>query len=417
MKKVYLFISIIVVALLLFYFLGYDRLTQNSEIKVGVLFSQTGTMAASEQPVARAVLLAIEQINKQGGIDGKSIVPVVYDGASNWKKYASLANKMLSQDKVKVIFGCWTSASRKEVKPVVEKYDGLLIYPTQYEGIEESNSIVYLGATPNQQLVPAASWMFSHHGKKVFLVGSDYIFPRVANEILAHETELLGGKVIGTQYIPLGSTNVDSVIEEIIQQKPDFIFNTINGSTNVAFFKRLFELTTGAGRSRPPVMSFSLSSAETNAIGTDKMIGDYATWSYFPMQDNPENSAFLKAYKEEYGSTEPVNDPAATAFSGVYLWAQAAKQSPSVEPHIVRDYMLRGSLASPAGVIYIDPLNGHAWRAAMIARITAKKTYDIVWTSYAPIQPVVYLDFKTKAAWDLFEYQLYSAWDGSWGKS
>lgn len=419
-KKIVLFISIIIVVIAIigasfYYFSGYDGyrpFTKNADIKVGVLFSETGTMTNSERPVMRATLLAIDQINQQGGINGKRIIPIVYDGASDWKKYAVLAKKMILEDHVKVIFGCWTSAARKAVKPIVEKYDNLLIYPTQYEGAEESNNIVYLGPTPNQQLVPAASWMFSHFGKKVYLVGSDYIYPHVANEILAHETALHGGEVAGTQYIPLGSTNVDKVINDIIQKNPDFIFNTINGSTNIAFFKRLSELT--AGRHRPPVMSFSLSSTATYTLGTNNIIGDYATWSYFPTRDNPENTAFLKAYQEKYGSTEEVNDPAATIFSGVYLWAQAARQALSPQPNVVQDFMLRGSVASPAGVIYIDPVNANAWRTVMIGKVNPKGLYDIVWSSQTPIQPIVYPDFKTKAAWNIFEYQLYAHWGNAW---
>ncbi len=420
MKKITLLISImivvgIIIASSFFYFFGYGDsyhpFLKNKDIKVGVLFSETGTMVGSERPVMRAALLAIDQINQHGGIRGQRIIPVVYDGGSDWKKYATLARKMIVEDHVKVIFGCWTSAERKAVKPIVEKYDNLLIYPTQYEGVEESNNIIYLGATPNQQLVPAASWMFDHYGKKVYLVGSDYIYPHIANEILTHETALHGGEVVENQYINLGSTNVDAVIHDIIQKNPDFIFNTINGSTNLAFFKRLSELT--AGR-RPPVMSFSLSSTMMHLIGTHKMLGDYATWTYFPAENNPENKAFLKAYQAKYGSIQEVNDPAATIFAGVYLWAQAARESPSPQPHVVRNFMLRGSVASPAGVIYVDPVNANAWRTVMIGKINSSGLYDIVWSSYTPIQPIVYPDFKTKANWSIFEYHLYTLWGNTW---
>lgn len=374
-------------------------------------------MGRAERPVLRSTLLAIEQINQHGGVDGKRIVPIIYDGASDWKKYAALAKKMILEDHVKVIFGCWTSASRKEVKPIVEQYDNLLIYPTQNEGVEDSKNIIYLGAVPNQQLVPAVSWMLEHYGKKAFLVGSDYIYPNVANEILVHETTVLGGKIAGIQYIPMGSTDVDAVVNEIIQTNPNFIFNTINGSTNVAFFKRLYDLTTAKGLRRPPVMSFSISNGEMNAVGMNKMVGDLATWSYFWTQDNPKNKAFLKAYREKYGSIEEVGDTAITAFSGVYLWAQAANQSPSTEATAVREFMLRQSVASPGGVIYIDPISAHAWRVVEIARINQNNKYGIVWTSSTPIEPIVYPDFKTKAEWDFFEYQLYTKWGKSWGKT
>lgn len=417
MKKTTLFISIMTVIIIIaavssFYFLDYKiyhPFTQNKDIKVGILFSETGTMADSERPVMRAALLAIDQINAEGGINGRHITPIVDDGVSDWNKYAVLAKTMILQNHVKVIFGCWTSAARKAVKPIVEKYDNLLIYPTQYEGVEESNNIIYLGATPNQQLVPAASWMFAHYGKKVYLVGSDYIYPHIANEILAHEIAQHGGEIVGSQYISLGNTNVDQVIKDIIQKKPDFIFNTINGSTNIAFFKRLSDLT--AGQQRPLVMSFSLSSTGTQIA---KIPGDYAAWSYFLTQDNPENTAFLKAWRAKYGSIDEVNDSAVTIYAGVYLWAQAARQAPSPEPNVVRDFMLRASVPSPAGVIYIDPVNANAWRTVLINKINPNGLNEVVWSSQAPIQPIIYPDFKTKAQWNILEYQLYAKWNESW---
>ena len=415
MKRIYVFNVILIIGILLVYFFEYTNLAEDKTIKVGVLFSETGIMADSERPILRSTLLAIEQINKQGGVNGKQIIPIVYDGESNWKRFPVLAKKMITSDHVNVIFGCWTSGARKAVKPIVEKYDSLLVYSTQYEGVEESNNIIYLGATPNQQLVPAASWMLDHYGKKVFLVGSEYIFPYIANEILTHEITIRGGDVIGTQYIPLGSTNVDEVINEIIQKKPDFIFNTINGITNKAFFKRLYDLTVAAGHKRPPVMSFSLSPGEMKEIGINKMEGDLVTRSYFAEQDNPRNHVFLKAYKEKYGSNEDINDAAVTAYSGVYLWAQAVSEAPSPEPNIVHDFLLRQSIASPAGVIYVDPLNAHAWRMVMIGQLNHKNTYDLVWESYAPIEPIVYPDFKTKIEWSLFEYRLYIKWHKFWG--
>jgi urea transport system substrate-binding protein len=417
MKRIYIISSLLIIGILLFYLFEYTHLTQDTTIKVGVLFSETGTMAESEQPVIRSTLLAIEQINQQGGINGKQIIPIFYDTQSDWKNYAQLAKKLILKDHVNVIFGCWTSASRKEVKPIVEKYNNLLIYPSPSEGIEESNNIIYLGSTSNQQLVPAASWMFDHYGKKAYLVGSEYIFPYVANEILSHEATILNGKIVGTSYIPFGSMNVDNVINDIIKKNPDFIFNTINGSTNTAFFNRLYDLTTAVGRKRPRVMSFSLSAGEMISSGMDKMVGDLTTSSYFQIQANPKNQEFLKAYKEKYGSTKNINAPTINAYAGVYLWKQALSESPSLEGGVVHDFMLRQSIASPAGVIYIDPYNSHAWRKIIIGQINHKKTYDFVWTSYTPIQPSVFPDFKTKAEWAFFEYKLYMKWNKSWGKT
>ncbi len=395
-----------------FYFFYSRRDSGNDAIKVGVLFSQTGTMAESEQPVINAVLLAINEINRKGGVRHKRLVPVVYDAQSNWHQYAILAQKMILEDKVSVIFGCWTSAARKEVKPIVEKYNHLLLYPAQYEGVEESDNIVYLGATPNQQIIPAVAWGIEHHWQRAYLVGSDSIFPHTANETLSHQFRSMGGEVVGVRYIPLGGSNVDAVVQDILKKKPDIIFNTIDGDTNVAFFKRLYDLSQNTRR--PEVISFSLSAADMGRIGMDKIVGDYAVWSYFPTQDTIENQLFLQAYQKQYGTVEGLDDPAATAYSGVYLWAQAAQVSPVFSPSLVRTFMLRQSLASPAGVIYVDPITAHAWRTVMIGKVNPKGLSDIVWTSFNPIQPIVYPEFKTKAAWELFEYQLYLNWGHSW---
>ncbi|EKD75166.1 MAG: hypothetical protein ACD_44C00206G0005 [uncultured bacterium] len=406
-KYIFLLIISLIVLALFAWIVKKQVFKNDGEVKVGVLFSKTGTMANSEQPVINAVLLAIEEINTRGGIKGQKIIPVAYDAASNWKRYGTLAETMIKKDKVDIIFACWTSASRKKVKEVVEKYNNLLIYSTQYEGIEQSPNIIYLGTTPNQQIIPAIAWTVNNYGKKVFLVGSNYIFPHVANEIITHEVKNLGGNIVGEAYIPLGSNNVDHAINDILKSQPDIIFNTINGDSNIAFFTRLNTLASDI--KRPVVMSFSLSPEDINKIGAGKITGDLAAWSYFITQNLPENSDFLKAYQNKYGSTKNINDPAVTAYAGVYLWAQAANEAPSLTPNVIYNFMLRQSVASPAGVIYIDPYNAHAWRTVMLGKINNKGLFDIVWSSYNPIEPIVYPEFNTRAEWELFEYKLYLA--------
>ena len=407
MKRIYIFNTLLIIALLVIYFIEYRNHTREEAINVGILFSESGSMAGSERVVMRATLLAIEEINQQGGVKGRPVIPIIYDAESKIEKYPFLAKKMIIEDKVDVIFGCWTSSSRKLVKPIVEEYNKLLIYSVHSEGVEESQNIIYLGSVPNQQLVPAAFWMLQHYGKKAYFVGSEYIAPYVSHEILAHSIEIQGGEMLGEHYFPLGGSDVDRVIEDIIQKKPDFIFSVINGSTNTVFFQRLYELTVAKGIRRPPVMSFSLPSSAINKIGMSKMVGDLATWSYFITEDNLKNREFLNAYMKEYGSVDEISSPAVTAYSGVYLWAQAMNHSPAAEGSSVRDYILDQSIASPAGAIYVDPNSAYAWRTVEIAEITQKEQYNIVWRSEAPIEPIVYPDFKTKAEWNFFEYKYY----------
>ena len=257
--------------------------------------------------------------------------------------------------------------------------------------------------------------MLEHYGKKVYLVGSDQISPHVENEILAHQVTVQGGQVVGVDYFSLGTTSVDAVINDIIQKKPDVIFSIINGSTNIAFYNRLYALTTEKGLRRPPVMTFSLSESAIHTIGMHKMVGDLASWSYFKTEDTAKNNAFLAAYQKTYGSIDEISDPAATSYAGVYLWAQAANQV-SVKANLVRNIMLGQSLASPMGPIYIDPNSAYTWRTVEIAQVNKNEKYEIVWRSAAPIEPIVYPDFKTKAQWEFFEYNIYTGWNNSWHK-
>jgi urea transport system substrate-binding protein len=407
MKRIYLINTLLILILLLIYFFEYSSTIKNKPIRIGLLFSTSGYLADNELPVMRATLLAIEEINQKGGVDGRRLLPIIYDTSSDLKKYSTLASKMIITDHVSVIFGCWTSASRKVVKPIVEKHHNLLIYPRKTEGLETSENIIYLGALPNQQFVPAAYWMFEHYGRRVYLLGSDVMSAQVENEILSHNTQLHGGDIIATQYILRDKSNLDAVINDIIKKKPDFIFNLMNAPTNSSFYHRLHELTSAKGLSRPPVMSFDVSENELQTIGMNKMSGDLTAWTYLLQDNTPENRQFLDAYVRKYGRIDKINDTVATAYSGVYLWAEAANQAPSITPSTVRDFILAQSISSPVGPLYIDPHSGSAWRSIAIAKINEKATYDIVWHSSAPIEPVVYPFFKTKSEWAMFERKLY----------
>lgn len=384
------------------------------KIKVGILYSTTGLMADTERPALRATLLAIDEINNKGGINGSLIQPVVYNPNSNWKQTAVLATKLIEEDKVVVIFGCFSTASRKEVKPIVEKYDNLLIQ-TVAHAIEESKNIIYLGMAPNQQLIPAISWIiFQQKERRVYLIGADYIWPHVANEIISHEVRANDGEIIGLRYIPLGSTDVKAIVDDIIAKKPDYIFSTVIGISNNAFLNELYNRIPIP--QMPAILSFGITPSKANVVKS-RFVNLYTVWSYSKLLDNPENKAFLAAYKAKYGSNVEVDDPAATSYAGVYLWAQGVKESPSPQPLQVREAMLRQSMASPSGAIYIDPNYGNAWKSVLIERINASGMPEIVWTSSVPIEPIIYPEFKTKPEWNLFEYKLYVGWGNAWEKS
>jgi urea transport system substrate-binding protein len=396
---------------LLFIFL-FSCNQKTESIKVGILHSLSGTMAISETDVKNATLMAIDEINAQGGLLGKPIEPIVVDGRSDWSTFAKLADSLIVQAKVEVIFGCWTSASRKTVKPILEKYNHLLFYPVQYEGIEQSPNIVYTGAAPNQQIIPAVKWSADSHGKRFFLVGSDYVFPRTANEIIKEQVKGLQGEILGEEYIKLGSKEVGEVVEKIVATKPDVILNTINGDTNISFFKALRKA--GITPQKTPTMSFSIAETELQAMNIAEMVGDYAAWNYFQSIKSANNEAFVRRFKEKYGKNKATDDPIEAGYFGVYLWAEAVKQATDTAPTAVRANLAEQSFEAPEGLIYIDGTTQHTWKPVRIGKIRQDGQFDIAWDSERPVRPMPFPSYHTKAEWDLFLYQLYTGWKNNW---
>lgn len=408
MKIHFLHISFVILSLIAFSCAN----SQEETIKVGVLHSLSGTMAISETDVKNATLMAIEEINAQGGLLGKQIEPIVVDGKSDWGAFARLSDSLISQAKVNVVFGCWTSASRRTVKPVFEKYKHLLFYPVQYEGVEQSPNIVYTGASPNQQIIPAVKWCFDNHGKKFFLVGSDYVFPHTANEIIKEQVKALQGEVVGEEYIKLGSKDVKKAIERIREVKPDVILNTINGDTNIEFFKELRKA--GITPQMIPTMSFSIAEAELQAMNVAEMVGDFATWNYFQSIKSAENQTFVKRFKDKYGKDKVTDDPIEAGYFGVYLWAEAVKQANDYKVSAVKENLAEQSFNAPEGLVYIDGTTQHTWKPIRIGKIRQDGQFDIVWDSERPVRPIPYPKYHTKAEWDLFLNKLYVGWKNNW---
>jgi urea transport system substrate-binding protein len=382
-------------------------------IKVGILHSLSGTLAISEQPVVDSLLMAIAEINQQGGVLGHTIQPVIVDGKSDWKTFAEGAEQLITKDKVVTVFGCWTSASRKTVKPIFEKYQHLLIYPVQYEGLEESAHIIYTGAAPNQQIIPAVQWSFSNLGKRFFLVGSEYVFPRAANAIITAQVKALQGQIVGEEYLLLGSNQVDQVVAKIKATRPDVILNTINGDTNLAFFRALRQA--GITPQSIPTVSFSIAETELQQLGTTTTVaGDYAVWNYFQSIDSPANRQFVANFQSRYGHDRVVNDPMEAAYFGVHLWAQAVAKAQSLEVSAIRSAILRQSFNAPQGVVYIDPQSQHTWKTVRVGKIRNDGQFDIVWSSERPVRPVPYPIYRSRQQWQTFLNQLYEGWNNNW---
>jgi len=360
-------------------------------VKVGILHSLSGTMAISEVSVKDAEMMAIDEINAKGGVLGKKIEPVIEDGASDWPTFKTKAEKLLTQDKVAAVFGCWTSVSRKTVLPVFEKYNGLLWYPVQYEGMETSPNIFYTGATTNQQITPAVDWLIKTKGyKKFFLLGSDYVFPRTANAEIKAQLAAAGLKPVGEEYTPLGHREYSTLVDKIKAAKPDVVFNSLNGDSNVEFFKQLKAV--GLTAKDLPTMSVSIAEPEIAAIGPDKLVGHWAVWNYFQTTKTPENAKWVAAFKAKYPKTPVTDDPMEAGYFGVYLWKAAVEKAKSFDVDKVKAAADGITFQAPGGQVKIDGKTQHVWKTVRIGVVQPDGQFKEIWSSGKPVKPDPYLD-------------------------
>ena len=360
-----------------------------SIVKIGLLHSTTGSMAISEQSVLNAELMAIAELNNSGGVLGHQIEVVQENGESDPAVFAQKAQKLLEEDKVVSIFGCWTSDSRKAVKNVVEEYYNLLWYPVQYEGMEASPNIVYVGACPNQQVVPAVEYCVQNFGKRVYLIGSDYIFPQIANKIIKAQLIHLEAECVGERYVPMGESQFVSIIDEIEQLKPDVIINTLNGDSNISFFTQFHNL--GFDSDDFPIMSFSIAENEISQIGVQNCQGQYVSWSYFETLESSKNKKFVSTYREMYGKVKHVGDPVEAGYLAVYLWAAACEKAGTFDIEDVRIASKGLSYIGPEGMVTIEGSNQHLNKFARIGRIKENGQLEEIWSSEEPIRPDPYL--------------------------
>ena len=359
-------------------------------IKIGVLHSLSGTMSISETAVRDATLMAIDEINAAGGVMGQQLEVVVEDGASDWPTFAEKAKKLLQSDQVAVVFGGWTSASRKAMLPVFEGENGLLFYPVQYEGLETSPNIFYTGATTNQQIVPAVEYLLEQGKTKFYLLGSDYVFPRTSNLIINKQLKGAGLEAIGEEYTPLGHTEYSTVIAKIRSAEPDVVFNTLNGDSNVAFFKQLKD----AGISAEDLITLSVSVAEEEitGIGPENMLSHLVAWNYFQTTDTPENEKFVAAFKAKYGDGRVTDDPIEAGYFGVYLWAKAVEKAGSTDVVAVKAAAKGLQYQAPGGLVTIHMENQHVAKTVRIGEVRADGQIDEIWNSGVPVVPDPYLD-------------------------
>ena len=363
--------------------------TSGDSVKLGFLNSLSGTMAISEVTVSNSLKLAAEEINADGGILGKQIAIVQEDGASEPDIFAEKAKKLIQDDCVAAVFGGWTSSSRKAMLPVFESLDNLLFYPVQYEGLEASDNIFYTGATTNQQILPGLEYLKAEKKiKTLFLVGSDYVFPRTANDEIKQWAAANDVEVLGEEYQPLGEAEWGPAIDKITKAKPDAVFNTINGDSNVAFFKAYFD----KGLSKTPVISVSIAEEEVAAMGADLLEGQLTAWNYYQTLDTPANETFVAAYKKKYGKNKPTSDPMEAAYTSLYLYKAMVEKAESFEVADIQEAADGVTFEAPEGLVTVDGDNHHITKTGRIGEVQPNGLIDTVWESDGPIDPDPFLE-------------------------
>ena len=383
------------------------KVADTGPIKVGILHSLSGTMAISETSLKDVALMTIESINKAGGVLGRQLQPVVVDPASNWPLFAEKAAELIQKEGVAVTFGCWTSVSRKSVLPKFEELNGLLFYPVQYEGEESSYNVFYTGAAPNQQAIPAVEYLMSPKGggaKRWVLLGTDYVYPRTTNKILRyflHEKGVKDDDIL-EKYTPFGHSDYQTIVAEVKKfaaGKPTAVVSTINGDSNVPFYKEL--ANQGLKATDIPVVAFSVGEEELRGIDTKPLVGHLAAWNYFESIDNPVNKQFIadwKAYvaakKLPDGDKRVTNDPMEATWIGIKMWAQAVEQAGTTDVNAVRQAVAGQVVKAPSGFdITMDGKNHHLHKPVYIGEVQADGQFKVVWKTDGPIRAMPWSPF------------------------
>jgi urea transport system substrate-binding protein len=399
------------IALLPFAWYGLNWLWRAERpIRVGILHSRSGPLAISEKVMVDAEIMALEEINRKGGIGGRKVVWVIADGRSDEKVFAQEARALIEKENVCVIFGCLTGSCRRSVKEVVDAADHLLVFPSNYEGLELPSRVVTTGPLPNQQVIPAVYWCLDTlKARKFYLAGcSDDTWSIVSNAIIKDQLKAMGAACVGERYVPLDGRGVPDLVSAINAASPDVVLSTVLGDANKAFFEQLAR--TGLTPNRMPVLSFGIGEAEMGELPVKDMIGDYAAWNYFQSIDSPVNRAFVEQYKIKYGAERTTSDSAVAAYNAVRFWAQAVEENGSETTGEVLKMIRHQSLEAPEGVVSVDSDSLHTWRPFYVGRIRRDGQFDIVWSLDKPVRPVPYPILRNREAWDAYMKRLRATW-------
>lgn len=359
--------------------------------RVGVLFSQSGYMSVIEDTQLRGTLLAIDEINSAGGLNGRELVPIIYDPASDNALFRHYAKKLMTEDRVTSIFGCYTSSSRKAVLPIIERLNGLLWYPTLYEGFEYSPNVIYTGSAPNQNCLALCEYLIAKYGHRFYFVGSDYVFPRETNKIMRELLREEGGEVVGDSYLGLRAERKDflPVIREIQRASPDVIFSTVVGNATTHLYQCYAEA--GLNPKIMPIASLTTTEAEIRAMGFDVADGHLTAAAYFQSIEGEANSRFVCNYKRRFGADEPTNMCVEAAYFQMHIFARALERTNSIRTEMLRPMVLGSEYDAPQGKVAINASCSHANLWSRIGKANPKGQFDVVARSVAPVTADPYL--------------------------
>ncbi|QDU80995.1 Serine/threonine-protein kinase PrkC [Polystyrenella longa] len=383
---------------------------EQEPIRIGILHSLTGAMATSEEVIVDSYKLAIKEINDNGGVLGRKIEPIIRDGKSNDVVFAQQATELITEEGVCTIFGCCTSGSRKAVQEVVEENNHLLVYSVNTEGVEISPNIIYLGGDPNQTVLPFVKWAYAFEEKRTFfLVGSDYIFPHVVNDIVKDQLDSLGAELVGEEYLDFDAADVTNVLDKIEATQPDAIINTITGDSQMLFLR-------GLEKRKIETTQFATGIGEDvlRRVNYNPSIKNYSCTTYFQSLKNKENEIFVDDFQEMFGEFRVLISSMEAGYDGVYLWARAVEKSGSLDPIKIRDAMSGMEMQAPSGKVSIDPKTQYSVRNGFIGLANSYDQYEIVWRSPEPIEPDPYPAMRTKEEWQEYLDGLYQSWGNNW---
>ena len=382
-------------------------------IRVGVLNSLSGTMAISTRPIVEATLLAIDEINAQGGLLGRRIDAVRVDGRSDNNTFAVETERLIKQEKVVTIFGGWTPSNRRAMKPLLEKYDHLLIFPARDEGMEDSHNIIYLGSTPYQQVIPAARWALDKLGaKRLFFIGLDGLWGHISHELVRDTIKGTSAKIVGKEFVLLSETDFSSIVKKIQSSRADVVLNFVQGDSNLPLFREL--RNAGLSPTKLPVISFGIGENEISQLDGVDLSGDYLAWNYFESVDRPQNKQFVESFKKKFGDHRGISDPMEAAYAGVYLWAQAVRAAGTDDVQAIRRALQGQSIEGPGATLRLDPGNNHAWKMFRMGKIVDATRIELVYSSDKLLSPEPFPATRTRAEWEALLQFLFNQWKGNW---